>query len=467
MAAPKKNGKIRWCVDYQPLNKSTIKDTHPIGSIQENLSYLANSRIFSVVDGAGAYHVIPLRESDRQLTAFATPMGSYHFKRLPFGLSNAPATYARLVNMVLSGIPYDVALPYLDDIIIHTRRRAQVLRFFPFCTFDYRRFCGDLFDRTGADFVRARITGAGAGRVETTEGAFEAPVVVDAAGWRTAAPRDRRRAARAPRKSFGIEARQPFRGEGLHFYVGGGRRQRRFYWVFPAGDHVRAGLATYSGESALSSELDEFLADLDLGEPGHAHGGYFTSRLSEPIRDSAFVVGEDRVDDPVRRPRLDLVVALGTARRAEPRPAQPQEVHHLGERSDRRTSRVARRLLVDRHRRGQPLDLVDLGLLHAAEELTSVRAEALEEPALPLLVDRVVGEARLARPRDPRERRQGVPRELEVDVLQVVLPRTPNHDLWGRGRARARLAAALAGGARGAPAGGLLGVCGQVANPSP
>ena len=179
-----------------------------------------------------------------------------------------------------------------DDIIIHTRRRSQVLRFFPFCTFDYRRFCEDLFDRTDADFVRARITGAGAGRVDTTEGAFEAPVVVDAAGWRTAAPRERRRAARAPRKSFGIEARQPFRGEGLHFYVGPSRGTRRFYWAFPAGDHLRAGLATYTGDSDLSGDLRAFCADLHLGEPSPVHGGFFTSVLIDPVRDGMFLVGD-------------------------------------------------------------------------------------------------------------------------------------------------------------------------------
>lgn len=179
-----------------------------------------------------------------------------------------------------------------EDIIIHTRRRSQVLRFFPFSTFDYRRFCVDLFQRTGADFVRARIRSARAGRVETSEGVFEAPIVVDAAGWRTAAPRAEQQAARAPRKSFGIEARQPFRGEGLHFYVGPSRGTRRFYWAFPAGDHLRAGLATYTGESDLSDDLVRFCHDLHLGDPGPVHGGFFTSRLIDPVRDGMFLVGD-------------------------------------------------------------------------------------------------------------------------------------------------------------------------------
>ncbi len=179
------------------------------------------------------------------------------------------------------------------EIIIHTRRHSQRLRFFDFATFDYRRFCTDLFERTGADFLRARVTGAGDGVVHTTEGSFEAPIVIEAAGWRTSAPKGRAaRRARAPRKSFGVEARQPYRGDGLHFYVGPSNGGRRFYWIFPAGDHVRAGLATYTGDSALSQDLVNFLDRHDLGQPGHQHGGFFTSRMIDPIRDGMFVVGD-------------------------------------------------------------------------------------------------------------------------------------------------------------------------------
>ena len=154
-----------------------------------------------------------------------------------------------------------------EEIYLHTRRHTQKLTFFRFCTFNYRQFCEDLFARTGAEFVRARITSARAGRVETTAGTFEAPIVIDSAGWRTAAGKGGEKAARAPRKSFGVEARQPYRGEGLHFYVGPSRGSRRFYWAFPAGDHVRAGLATYTGASDLSGDLERFCDD--CGKHGH------------------------------------------------------------------------------------------------------------------------------------------------------------------------------------------------------
>ncbi len=212
--------------------------------------------------------------------------------RLPIGDGETSASalpLACLENMDL----LDCVEQVHEEIVVHTKRHSQRMGFFPFCTFDYRRFCEDLFQRTGAEFLRARVTGAGDGRVQTTEGDFEAPVIVDAVGWRTAAEKGRAsRRARAPRRSFGVESRQPFSGDGLHFYVGRGNGNRRFYWIFPAGDHVRAGLATYTGESALSEDLARFLGRYKIGEPGHTHGGFFTSRLVDPVRRRMFCVGD-------------------------------------------------------------------------------------------------------------------------------------------------------------------------------
>ena len=120
IAVPKKNGKTRWVIDYRRLNDVTIKDSFPLPNIEDNLSRLSQSQIFSGIDGAGAFHVIPIRDQDREKTAFSTPWGLYEFNYMPFGLCNAPATYSRLVQKVLEGIPTDIALPYLDDTCIHT-----------------------------------------------------------------------------------------------------------------------------------------------------------------------------------------------------------------------------------------------------------------------------------------------------------------------------------------------------------
>ncbi len=74
----------------------------------------------SLRDGMGAFHVVPLTKSSRPKTTFSTPFGTYHFKCMPFGLSNGPATYSRLMQMALQGIPTSIAMPYLDDTIIHS-----------------------------------------------------------------------------------------------------------------------------------------------------------------------------------------------------------------------------------------------------------------------------------------------------------------------------------------------------------
>ena len=120
LAVPKKNGKRRYVIDYRRLNDRTIPDRFPLPNIGDNLSRMANSNIFSGIDGTGAFHVVSVRKQDREKTAFSTPWGLYQFKRMPFGLCNAPATYCRLVQKVLNGIPLSVAIPYLDDTCVHS-----------------------------------------------------------------------------------------------------------------------------------------------------------------------------------------------------------------------------------------------------------------------------------------------------------------------------------------------------------
>ena len=120
LAVPKKDGRTRWATDYRRLNATTMKDAFPLPHIEDNLARLSNSRIFSGIDGTGAFHVVSIREQDREKTAFSTPWGLFQFKQMPFGLCNAPATYCRLVQKVLEGIPLSVAIPYLDDTCVHS-----------------------------------------------------------------------------------------------------------------------------------------------------------------------------------------------------------------------------------------------------------------------------------------------------------------------------------------------------------
>ena len=126
---PKKNSKeVRWAVDYRKLNAVTKKDAFPLPNIADNLSRLSGSRVFSALDGAGAFHAVPVRRSDREKTAFSSPFGQYQFVRMPFGLANAPATYSQLVARALRHLPSSEVLCYLDDTAIHSHDAWSHLR---------------------------------------------------------------------------------------------------------------------------------------------------------------------------------------------------------------------------------------------------------------------------------------------------------------------------------------------------
>ena len=97
-------------------------------TVQDTIARLAGSTIFSGVDMAGAFHCIDIDPRDREKTAFATPFGSFQQKRLGFGVTNGPATYCRLVDLVLKNIPDSVAISFLDDGVIHSASLEQHLR---------------------------------------------------------------------------------------------------------------------------------------------------------------------------------------------------------------------------------------------------------------------------------------------------------------------------------------------------
>ncbi len=114
----KKDGTIRFCVDYRQLNTNTIKDSWPIPHIQDCFDKLAGSRWFSTVDMASGYWQVELDPADKDKTAFVTARGIFRFTVMPFGLCNAPATFCRLMSSVMQDLPWNIALAYLDDVII-------------------------------------------------------------------------------------------------------------------------------------------------------------------------------------------------------------------------------------------------------------------------------------------------------------------------------------------------------------
>ena len=121
----KKNGELRWAVDYRALNKVTVKDSYPLPCISENLDKLQGSTVFSCLDAAGAYHTIPVEEKSRPLLSFTTPMGLFQYRRMPFGPANSGQCYSRFMETMIDKLRSPWVLCYLDDIIVHSRRTAS------------------------------------------------------------------------------------------------------------------------------------------------------------------------------------------------------------------------------------------------------------------------------------------------------------------------------------------------------
>ncbi len=114
----KKDGGVRWCIDYHQLNDLTIKDAYPLPKIEECLDVLGGAKTFSTLDLQSGYWQIEMNKKDRSKTAFVTKYALYEYTRMPFGLCNAPSTFQRAMELVLRGLQWDTLLIYLDDIII-------------------------------------------------------------------------------------------------------------------------------------------------------------------------------------------------------------------------------------------------------------------------------------------------------------------------------------------------------------
>ncbi|UYV67971.1 hypothetical protein LAZ67_5002670 [Cordylochernes scorpioides] len=131
----KKDGSLKFCVDYRRLNKITKKDVYPLPRIDDALDTLSGSRYFSTMDMRSGYWQIEVDDKDREKTAFITPDGLYEFNVMPFGLCNAPATFEQMIDNFLRGLKWDMCLCYLDDILVygstfkeHLTRLYKVLR---------------------------------------------------------------------------------------------------------------------------------------------------------------------------------------------------------------------------------------------------------------------------------------------------------------------------------------------------
>ncbi len=115
----KKDGTIRFCVDYRKLNDATHKDAYLLPRIDDILEALRGAKYLCSIDLASGYWQSKVVNKDREKTAFGSHLGLYEFLCMPFGLTGAPATFSRLINKVLDGLIGKRCLVYLVDIIIY------------------------------------------------------------------------------------------------------------------------------------------------------------------------------------------------------------------------------------------------------------------------------------------------------------------------------------------------------------
>ena len=117
----KKDSSKRFVCDYRGLNSVTKKDTYPLPHIHDVVDKMHGSIYWSSLDAASAYWAMPIREVDKEKTAFSVPRGKFEFNVTSYGLCNAGASYQRLMDLTLSGLSPDRILAYMDDIVIFSK----------------------------------------------------------------------------------------------------------------------------------------------------------------------------------------------------------------------------------------------------------------------------------------------------------------------------------------------------------
>ncbi|GKA33275.1 putative reverse transcriptase domain-containing protein [Tanacetum coccineum] len=171
----KKDGSFRMCIDYQELNKLTIKNRYPLPRIDDLFDQLQGSSIYSKIDLRSGYHQLRVRDEYIPKTAFRTRYGHYEFQVMPFGLTNAPVVFMDLMNRVCKPYLDKFVIVFIDDILIYSRnkeehadhlriilellRKEKLYAKFSKCDFWIRivQFLGHLIDNQGLHVDPAKI----------------------------------------------------------------------------------------------------------------------------------------------------------------------------------------------------------------------------------------------------------------------------------------------------------------------
>src|SRR3954469_22930654 len=175
VSVPKKDGKVRMCVDYRDLNRASPKDDFPLPHIDVLVDNTAQFSVFSFMDGFSGYNQIKMAPEDMEKTTFITPWGTFCYKVMPFGLKNAGATYQRAMVTLFHDMIHKEIEVYVDDMIakshteeehlVHSQKLFERLREFRLrlnpnkCTFGVRsgKLLGFVVSGKGIEVDPAKI----------------------------------------------------------------------------------------------------------------------------------------------------------------------------------------------------------------------------------------------------------------------------------------------------------------------
>ena len=121
VVVPKKNGKLRVCVNLKKVNVATIRDNYPLPITEHVLESKARKEAYNFLDRFLGYNQVSIAPKDQRKTAFATKWGIFAYRVMPFGLTNAPATFQRLMSHAFKEYLQDFLKVYMDDLHVHSK----------------------------------------------------------------------------------------------------------------------------------------------------------------------------------------------------------------------------------------------------------------------------------------------------------------------------------------------------------
>jgi hypothetical protein len=121
----KKDGTLRLCIDYRELNKMTIKNKYPLPRINDMFDQVGGAKIFSKLDLRSDYHQVRIKDKDINKKSFRIRYGNYEFVVIPFGLTNAPATFMCLMNNIFNPYLDKFVVVFIDDILVYSKTEEE------------------------------------------------------------------------------------------------------------------------------------------------------------------------------------------------------------------------------------------------------------------------------------------------------------------------------------------------------